>query len=98
VHRRRKQRTEWLALKPGTHEGYVDWAVVLFRREFEPMFEPMFVEPQEGLSRATEFFDFVTCNRFLHAPIRILLEPVAYLDVADWRSDNELSTPRLLVF
>src|SRR5262249_1932913 len=25
VHRRRKQRTEWLALKPGTHEGYVDW-------------------------------------------------------------------------
>jgi hypothetical protein len=25
VHRRCKQRTEWLALKPGTHEGYVDW-------------------------------------------------------------------------
>src|SRR5262245_54685889 len=69
--------------------------VVLFRREFEPMF----VEPQEGLSRATEFFDFVKhqCNRLLHAPIRILLEPVAYLDVADWRSDNELSTPHLLV-
>jgi DNA invertase Pin-like site-specific DNA recombinase len=25
VHRRRKLRTEWLALKPGAHEGYVDW-------------------------------------------------------------------------
>jgi hypothetical protein len=25
VPRRRKQRSEWLALKPGTHEGYVDW-------------------------------------------------------------------------
>jgi DNA invertase Pin-like site-specific DNA recombinase len=25
MHRRRKQRTEWLALKPGAHEGYVDW-------------------------------------------------------------------------
>ena len=23
--RRRKLRTEWLALKPGTHDGYVDW-------------------------------------------------------------------------
>jgi DNA invertase Pin-like site-specific DNA recombinase len=25
VHRCRKLRTEWLALKPGTHDGYVDW-------------------------------------------------------------------------
>ena len=25
VGRRRKLRTEWLALKPGTHDGYVDW-------------------------------------------------------------------------
>ena len=25
VHRRHKRRSEWLALKPGTHEGYVDW-------------------------------------------------------------------------
>jgi len=25
VRRRRKLRSEWLALKPGTHEGYVDW-------------------------------------------------------------------------
>jgi DNA invertase Pin-like site-specific DNA recombinase len=25
VPRRRKLRTEWLALKPGTHDGYVDW-------------------------------------------------------------------------
>ena len=25
VHRRRKLRAEWLALLPGTHEGYVDW-------------------------------------------------------------------------
>jgi DNA invertase Pin-like site-specific DNA recombinase len=25
VHRCRKQRAEWLALKPGSHEGYVDW-------------------------------------------------------------------------
>jgi recombinase/recombinase-like zinc beta ribbon protein len=25
IHRRRKLRTEWLALKPGSHEGYVDW-------------------------------------------------------------------------
>jgi hypothetical protein len=22
---RRRPRTEWLALKPGAHEGYVDW-------------------------------------------------------------------------
>jgi len=25
VHRRHKRRSEWLALKPGTHEGNVDW-------------------------------------------------------------------------
>jgi len=25
VRARRRARTEWLALKPGTHEGYVDW-------------------------------------------------------------------------
>jgi hypothetical protein len=25
IGRRRKLRTEWLALKPGTHDGYVDW-------------------------------------------------------------------------
>jgi DNA invertase Pin-like site-specific DNA recombinase len=25
VRARRKARTEWLALRPGTHEGYVDW-------------------------------------------------------------------------
>src|SRR5215471_4539701 len=70
-------------------------AVVLLRREFEPML----VEPQEGLSRAAEFFDFVKNkrDRFLDAPVGVLLKPVACLYEADRRSDNELPTTCLLV-
>src|SRR5262245_28693801 len=72
-----------------------DVGVVAFRGQIQPMF----MEPQEGLSHAAEFFHLVENkrDRLLNAPVRVLLEPVACLYEADRRSDNELSAPCLLV-
>jgi hypothetical protein len=55
----------------------------------------MLVEPQQGLSGASEFFDFVENerDRFLNAPIRIFFEPVADFYVADWCDSAEVVLP-----
>jgi hypothetical protein len=57
------------------------------------------VEPAERLSRAAQFLDLVKhqLNRFLDAPIRILLIVVARLHEADRRSHDEFAPARLLV-
>ena len=54
---------------------------------------------RQRLSRAAEFLDLVEdqTNRLLHPSIRILLQPVARLDEADRRADDQLAPSRLLV-
>ena len=70
-------------------------AVALPRRQRQIVL----VEPQQRLSRAAQLLDLVEDqpDRLLHPPVRVLLQPVARLDEAGRRADDELAAPRLLV-
>jgi hypothetical protein len=59
----------------------------------------MLEEPQERLAGTAQFRHFVEHqrDRVLHPPIRVLLPPVAGLDEADRRRDEEFAASRLLV-
>ncbi len=72
-----------------------DLAVVALGWQIQFMFE----EPQQSLTSAAEFGNLFEDenNGFLDAAIRILLEPVASLHVANWGTDNEFAAPGFLV-
>jgi len=59
----------------------------------------MLQEPEQSLANTAEFGDLVDgeLDRSLDAPVGIYLQPVAYLDEADWRRDDEFAPPRFLV-
>ena len=59
----------------------------------------MLQQPQQGLADAAQLQDLGEdqLDRSLHAPVRILLQPVANLDEADRRGDQQLAAPCLLV-
>src|SRR5437762_3486237 len=59
----------------------------------------MFLEPEQRLARAAQFRDLVEDqrDRFLHPPVRVLLQSVTDLYEADGRGHNEFATSDLLV-
>ncbi len=59
--------------------------------------EVVLVEPQQRLAGAAELRHLVEHqpDRLLHAPVRVLLQPVAGLDEADRGGDHQLAPPRL---
>lgn len=57
------------------------------------------MKPKQGPSGAAQFLNFVEDQRngLLDTPVRILLVPVARLHETDWRRDDKLAPPGLLV-
>src|SRR6516165_7459644 len=82
-------------------DGGVVWAapsrfaILALHRQIEIML----VEPEQSLSGATEFQDFVEdqADGFLHAAVRVLLVAITGLHEAHRRADDEFAAARLLI-
>ena len=85
------QRVDRSVPRPAPHGR----AVGTLGRQVESVFE----EPQQRLACAAQFLDLVEDqrDRLLHPAVRILLQTVAVLHVADRRGDDQLAAPGLPV-